>query len=44
MLLPLSGVRNGEAGPTGPAVAIAALLNSKIISLNLPLSLAKRYY
>ncbi|MGF1451541.1 MAG: hypothetical protein ACFB21_05645 [Opitutales bacterium] len=37
MLLAQSGVRDDEAGPTGPAVALAAPCSaSKIISINLP--------
>ncbi|MGF1451205.1 MAG: hypothetical protein ACFB21_03905 [Opitutales bacterium] len=42
MLFPQSGVRDDEAGPTGPVVALAALLCIQISS-NLPASPAKWY-
>ncbi|MGF1451050.1 MAG: hypothetical protein ACFB21_03120 [Opitutales bacterium] len=41
MLLAQSGVRDDEAGPTGPATALAVLLCIQTTSSNLPTSPAR---
>ncbi|MGF1450495.1 MAG: hypothetical protein ACFB21_00295 [Opitutales bacterium] len=43
MILAQSGVRDDEAGPTGSAVALTALLCIQNISINLPTSPARGY-